>query len=85
MAHRPSAYGEKVDIYSLAIIFFELYRPFATAMERAEAIDALKQGIFPDGFVERYPKEVRSFLHILQKKKCAMCKVILKVVIYSQL
>lgn len=59
MAHRPSAYGEKVDIYSLAIIFFELYRPFATAMERAEAIDALKQGIFPDGFVERYPKEVR--------------------------
>lgn len=60
MAHRPSAYGEKMDIYSLAIIFFELYRPFATAMERAEAIDALKQGIFPDGFVERYPKEVRT-------------------------
>lgn len=29
-------------------------------MERAEAIESLKHGVFPDGFVERYPKEVNA-------------------------
>ena len=54
----PQAYDEKVDIYSLGIIFFELYQPFTTVMERACAIGRLKKGVFPEGFVEKYPKEV---------------------------
>lgn len=58
MARTPNAYDEKSDIYSLGIIFFELYKPFSTGMERAEELEALKQGVFPDGFVEQYPKEV---------------------------
>lgn len=53
-------YNEKVDIYSLGILFFELYQPFSTWMERAEALDNLKRGILPDGFVDTYPKEVRK-------------------------
>ena len=48
-----------MDIYSLGIIFFELYKPFSTAMQRAEEIERLKNGVFPDGFVELYPKEVK--------------------------
>ncbi|KAI9319883.1 kinase-like domain-containing protein [Dichotomocladium elegans] len=65
LSRRPMAYDEKVDIYSLGIIFFELYRPFSTAMERAQGIEYLKQGVFPDGFVEAYPKESALILWMM--------------------
>lgn len=52
------AYDHKVDIYSLGIIFFELYQPFATGMERAESLKELKKGVLPDYFVKKFPKEV---------------------------
>ncbi|KAI9020665.1 kinase-like domain-containing protein [Phycomyces nitens] len=61
------AYDEKVDIYSLGIIFFELYQPFTTGMERATAIDRLKDGLFPDGFVKRFPKESALILWMMDK------------------
>ncbi|KAI8350335.1 kinase-like domain-containing protein [Choanephora cucurbitarum] len=48
-------YDEKVDIYSLGIILFELFQPFTTGMERADALDKLKRGIFPHGFPKLYP------------------------------
>ncbi|KAI9497786.1 kinase-like domain-containing protein [Zychaea mexicana] len=65
LARTPNAYGEKVDIYSLGIIFFELYKPFSTAMERASEIECLKNGVFPDGFVEKYPKESALILWMM--------------------
>ncbi|KAI9264309.1 kinase-like domain-containing protein [Phascolomyces articulosus] len=65
LAHTPNAYDEKVDIYSLGIIFFELYKPFSTAMERAAEIECLKTGVFPDGFVEKYPKESALILWMM--------------------
>ncbi|KAG2220548.1 hypothetical protein INT45_004154 [Circinella minor] len=65
LAHTPNAYDEKVDIYSLGIIFFELYKPFSTAMERASEIEHLKNGVFPDGFVEKYPKESALILWMM--------------------
>ncbi|CAO3651810.1 unnamed protein product [Cunninghamella echinulata] len=57
LAFSGRAYNEKVDIYSLGIILFELYQPFSTFMERADAINNLKNAMLPDGFVEKYPKE----------------------------
>ncbi|ORX48879.1 kinase-like protein [Hesseltinella vesiculosa] len=59
-------YDEKVDVYSLGIIFFELYQPFTTSMERADAIRNLKQfTMLPDAFVERHPKESAIILWMM--------------------
>jgi hypothetical protein len=52
-------YDEKVDIYSLGIIFFELYYPFSTVMERANVLrDIRLEGRVPADFVRKWPKEV---------------------------
>ncbi|CAO3651471.1 unnamed protein product [Cunninghamella blakesleeana] len=67
LAYSGKPYNEKVDIYSLGIILFELYQPFSTFMERADAINKLKNAMLPDGFVEKYPKEV-SYLFIYKYK-----------------
>lgn len=54
---RDSDYNEKVDIFSLGIILFELFHPFATRMERHDVLEDLKNGIIPAAFVKRWPKE----------------------------
>lgn len=38
-----SGYTEKVDIYSLGIICFEMFNPFGTAMERLEEIQKIRE------------------------------------------
>eukprot|EP00898_Chlorokybus_atmophyticus_P003003 jgi/Chlat1/3703/Chrsp251S03860 len=50
--------SEKVDMYSLGIICFELWQPFATAMERAVTLSELKQRqALPERFVAAYPQQ----------------------------
>ncbi|VDK43512.1 unnamed protein product [Anisakis simplex] len=46
-----------VDIYSAGIVFYELYRPFTTAMERVKAIMNLRDGYFDEEFVSDWPNE----------------------------
>ncbi|KAJ2595379.1 hypothetical protein GGF39_003843, partial [Coemansia sp. RSA 1721] len=60
-----SGYNEKADIYSLGIIFFELYHAFSTAMERVAVIKDLRQGVFPADFVRRWPKEAALILRMM--------------------
>ncbi|KAJ1798837.1 hypothetical protein LPJ75_006772, partial [Coemansia sp. RSA 2598] len=60
-----AGYNEKADIYSLGIIFFELYYAFSTAMERVAVIKDLRQGVFPADFVRRWPKEAALILHMM--------------------
>ncbi|KAJ2780523.1 hypothetical protein GGI15_003514 [Coemansia interrupta] len=62
---QTNGYNEKADIYSLGIIFFELYYAFTTAMERVSVIKELRQGVFPANFVNMWPKEAALILRLM--------------------
>lgn len=53
-------YDNKVDIFSLGLIFFELYNDFETDMERLITFQSLRTGNFPDAFTQKFPSEVFS-------------------------
>ncbi|KAJ8774874.1 hypothetical protein K2173_018133 [Erythroxylum novogranatense] len=47
--------NEKVDMYSLGVVFFELWHPFGTAMERQVILFDLKQkGELPSSWVDQF-------------------------------
>ncbi|KAF6143812.1 hypothetical protein GIB67_016733 [Kingdonia uniflora] len=49
---------EKVDMYSLGVVFFELWHPFGTAMERHVILSDLKQkGSLPPSWVAEFPEQ----------------------------
>ncbi|KAJ2722072.1 hypothetical protein GGI07_003559 [Coemansia sp. Benny D115] len=63
---QQNGYDEKADIYSLGIIFFELYYPFATAMERIVTIRQLREdGVFPPEFLQMWPREATLILRLM--------------------
>lgn len=48
----------QADMYSLGIIFFELWHPFATAMERHIVLSDLKQkSLVPPSWAAKFPRE----------------------------
>ncbi|XP_042385161.1 eIF-2-alpha kinase GCN2 isoform X3 [Zingiber officinale] len=50
--------NEKADMYSLGVIFFELWHPFATAMERHIVLSDLKQkSLVPPSWAAKFPRE----------------------------
>lgn len=49
---------EKADMYSLGIVFFEVWHPFGTAMERLVILSDLKQkGELPPSWVAQFPEQ----------------------------
>lgn len=52
-------YNNKVDIFSLGVIFFELHYPFSTQMERVKELDNLRNKKFPPRFKTHLRLEVR--------------------------
>lgn len=48
-------YSHKVDIFSLGLIFFELFCPFSTQMERIKVMCGVKQRVIPNYFQEKMP------------------------------
>lgn len=65
LANPPVIYNEKSDIYSLGIIFFELFFPFTTRMERAKVLKDLRRGVLPNDFVTKWPKEAAFVLWLM--------------------
>ncbi|XP_020616728.1 eukaryotic translation initiation factor 2-alpha kinase 3-like [Orbicella faveolata] len=49
------AYSHKVDIFSLGLIFFELFCPFGTQMERIKVMCDVKQRVIPSNFEAKMP------------------------------
>jgi translation initiation factor 2-alpha kinase 3 len=50
-------YCEKVDVFSMGVILFELLTPFTTQMERHQTLIRVRSRQFPQSFEEQYPKE----------------------------
>lgn len=72
-----SKYNQKVDLYSLGIIFFEMcHRPFGTGMERVETLAALRSPkIQLPAWIENdanYSQQVKvSLVRLNEEKSCA--------------
>lgn len=61
--------NEKVDMYSLGVVFFELWHPFATAMERNIILSDLKQkGALPSSWVVKFPKQSAILQRLMSPK-----------------
>jgi translation initiation factor 2-alpha kinase 1 len=58
-------YNEKTDIFSLGIIFFELYYPCSTKMEKARVLADLRNRILPPHFLQKYPSESAFILWLM--------------------
>ena len=64
-------YDNKVDLYSLGVIAFELWHPFATGMERAVVLRQLaEKGTMPPGWEETHPMVSSAML------RCYLCDLV---------
>ncbi|KAA0033029.1 eIF-2-alpha kinase GCN2 isoform X5 [Cucumis melo var. makuwa] len=59
---------EKADMYSLGIVFFELWHPFATAMERHVVLSDLKQkGDLPAAWVAEFSEQASLLRRLMSQ------------------
>jgi serine/threonine protein kinase len=67
-------YDEKVDIYSLGIILYEMHRLFYSSHERHMEIQCLKRKLFlPSEFHLKFPKQSSLILSmVLPDASCQM-------------
>uniref|UniRef100_A0A5K3FNH3 PRKR-like endoplasmic reticulum kinase n=2 Tax=Mesocestoides corti TaxID=53468 RepID=A0A5K3FNH3_MESCO len=63
-------YDEKVDIFSLGLIFFELTLPFSTEMERIEALTAARSQNLPTAYTMAFPAEAALCRRMLARSPC---------------
>lgn len=58
--------GIQADMYSLGVVFFELWHPFQTAMERHHILSDLKQkGELPSAWVAEFPEQASLLRHLM--------------------
>ncbi|KAL4232210.1 Eukaryotic translation initiation factor 2-alpha kinase 3 [Mactra antiquata] len=60
-------YSQKVDIFSLGVILFELLYPFSTQMERVSTLIKVRKQIFPERFTREMPKEADFVKRLLSQ------------------
>lgn len=51
-------YSNKVDIFALGVIFFEMLIPFKTEMERIKVLSNVREKRFPSDIQASYAQEV---------------------------
>ncbi|XP_065866338.1 eIF-2-alpha kinase GCN2 isoform X2 [Euphorbia lathyris] len=57
---------EKADMYSFGVVFFELWHPFGTAMERHIILSDLKQkGELPSSWVAQFPEQASMLRRLM--------------------
>ncbi|KAH7388628.1 eukaryotic translation initiation factor 2-alpha kinase 2 [Pyrenochaeta sp. MPI-SDFR-AT-0127] len=52
--HSNNGISEKLDVFALGVVGFEMLQNFGTRMERIAALTDLRQGKFPDSFAQDY-------------------------------
>ncbi|KAI7870432.1 kinase-like domain-containing protein [Spinellus fusiger] len=57
-------YNQKVDMFSLGVIFFEMCYMFSTGMQRVITLNELRTGKFPDDFPKDYTSQ-KNIINIL--------------------
>eukprot|EP01117_Protostelium_nocturnum_P010558 TRINITY_DN3798_c0_g1_i4.p1 TRINITY_DN3798_c0_g1~~TRINITY_DN3798_c0_g1_i4.p1 ORF type:complete len:1615 (+),score=530.73 TRINITY_DN3798_c0_g1_i4:178-5022(+) len=63
---KSGTYDQKVDIYSLGIIFFEMCHPFRTGMERVMTLNSLRNnGKYPANFEKEHGSEKECIAWLL--------------------
>ncbi|KAG8433076.1 hypothetical protein GDO86_017381 [Hymenochirus boettgeri] len=67
---KGSHYDFKSDMYSVGIIFFELFQPFGTEMERTQVLTALRSGSVPSEFERTWPDQT-NYVKMLTSSDCA--------------
>lgn len=60
-------YDEKVDIFSVGVMFFEMLHPFSTKTERAHVLSDMRRGEIPQSLLEEYPEEMDIVNQCLSK------------------
>ncbi|KAF8070961.1 GCN2 [Scenedesmus sp. PABB004] len=67
-----ASYDEKVDMYSLGVVVFELWHPFSTAMERAVLLRELREaGKLPPAWEAAHPQVARLVRWLMAAKPAA--------------
>jgi hypothetical protein len=57
---RRASYDEKVDLFSLGVVVFEMWHPFTTGMERAVLLRDLREaGKLPEQWEKLHPTVAR--------------------------
>jgi len=60
-------YDNRVDMYSLGVIFFEMLYKMGTQMERHAVLKSLREGVCPPGFESKFPIEAQFIRKMLAK------------------
>jgi len=69
-------YDNKVDLYSLGVIAFELWHPFTTAMERVVVLrELVETGVMPPGWPEAHPvvRAICAVTHTICRNHMSFC------------